>query len=147
MTNHAKPPNLPKLQECNLNFVKSAFSEPRMSKYLNAFPKDDQQVKNAMRLYQINMLYCESLYPSLHSLEIALRNSIDLSLSEHYGRYWLIPNKSFFQKKDIHNFLQRKTKDLILPDVIDNILLDREKETVFHSIKKLIESENRQKKK
>ncbi len=146
MRHQLKRPKPLKLQQCNLNVVKSSFSEPRMAKYLNAVPKNDKQVENAMRLYQINMLYCEALYPSLHSLEIALRNSIDSSLSQHYNnKYWFIPNKSFFDRDSIKQFIQYNTSSLIFPDAIKGILLNKENEQVFKAIKELIRLENKKK--
>ena len=41
--------------------------------------------------YVWNIALCESLYPCLNSIEIALRNSIHDSASRHFGdEYWLL---------------------------------------------------------
>ena len=123
MTNQLKRPNRPCPPKCDLNSVRSAFSEPRMYKYINAGRKDNQHIDNAMRLYKINMLYCEALYPCLHSLEIVLRNSIDSSLCKHYDKYWLIPEKSCLNQEKIRNFEQNHQVNIIFPENSTNILL------------------------
>lgn len=87
--NRPKPTPEPSEKEILKNIVET-FSHKRIDSY-NA-----SDSKKAIRLYQINLMLCEALYPSLHCLEIALRNSIDREVSTEYGDFWFFPNYEFF---------------------------------------------------
>jgi hypothetical protein len=60
-------PNSPKPKLDDLDFFQQAFSKSRIEKYLKAVSQSDktenENIKKAIRLYQINMIYCECLYP------------------------------------------------------------------------------------
>lgn len=43
---------------------------------------------DSLDIYQINIQLCEAFYPCLHTIEIALRNSIHNELKDKYGQYW-----------------------------------------------------------
>ncbi|MBM7436697.1 hypothetical protein [Streptomyces sp. HB132] len=60
-----------------------AFSEPRMEPYRDACGGD---ASRALRLYWWNVEACAALYGPLHCLELALRNALNVVLTEHYGR-------------------------------------------------------------
>ena len=66
-------------------FQKSASAE-RLKPYLN-----DVDETQAFALYVWNIALCESLYPCLNGLEVALRNSLHRSISTKFGTdFWFI---------------------------------------------------------
>lgn len=89
----------PKLTDDELKNIVLAFSEARMEPYLNAAHSNHS---DAIRIYEINIQLCEALYPSLHTIEITLRNTIDYVLSDTYGEEWFrnerIPLASYEQE-------------------------------------------------
>ncbi|MBD1215027.1 MAG: Abi family protein [Dolichospermum sp.] len=84
-----------KLTEDDLKDILLAFSEARMKPYLNA---TNNSYSNAIRIYQINTKLCEALYPSLHTLEISLRNQINTVLSVKYDNDWFTNGKIQLEK-------------------------------------------------
>ena len=74
-----------KLTEDDLKDIVLAFSEARMKPYLNA---TNNNYSDAIRIYEINTKLCEALYPSLHTLEISLRNQMNTVLSVKYDNDW-----------------------------------------------------------
>jgi hypothetical protein len=66
-----------------------------MKPYLNA---TNNSYSNAIRIYQINTKLCEALYPSLHTLEISLRNQINTVLSVKYDNDWFTNGKIQLEK-------------------------------------------------
>ncbi|MCB8761764.1 Abi family protein [Planktothrix agardhii] len=87
--NRPKPAPKKSEEEILQNIVET-FSDKRIASY------NSSDYKKAVRLYQINLMLCEALYPSLHCLEIALRNSIDREVSNKYGEFWFFPNYQLF---------------------------------------------------
>jgi hypothetical protein len=61
-----------------------AFSSDRMSPYKDGNRSESQ----ALAVYQNNILLCESLYPSLHLLEVLLRNRLEEALVNQHGDQW-----------------------------------------------------------
>lgn len=111
MTNQPNRPKSkpPKSEEEILENIVATFSKKRIASY---HTKDS---KKALRLYQINIMLCQALYPSLNCLEIALRNSIDRVVSTQYGKFWFFPNHEDFIDK-IENlsesiFTERRQKE------------------------------------
>ncbi|MEH1888951.1 MAG: hypothetical protein V7K92_05590 [Nostoc sp.] len=80
----------PKLTDDELKDIVMNFSAARMNPYLSAANSNHG---DAIRICQINTQLCEALYPSLHTLEIALRNTIDNVLSVKHGNDWLCNEK------------------------------------------------------
>lgn len=121
----------------NFNF-KQVFSYPRLYPYINAVsssPGNSKRLEKAKRLYEINMIYCECLYPSLHTLEISLRNSIDQSLQQKYNVNWFIDNESKNYLRTKHNII------IILPNSTTQLFLEtREKKSVINSIVNIIKN-------
>lgn len=78
-----------KIEPNNFDLTKIRFtaSEPRISSYISA-TKDCNNLKEAIQIYQYNIQLCESLYSSLHTFEITLRNKLDQSLIYKYGKMW-----------------------------------------------------------
>ena len=65
--------------------LRTALSEPRLTKYENWVDGDREQ---AMKLYTLNVAISEALYTPLHILEIALRNAIHDRLTDIHGQAW-----------------------------------------------------------
>ena len=80
----------PKLTDDELQDMAMNFSAARMKPYLSAANSNHG---DAIRICQINTQLCEALYPSLHTLEIALRNKINNVLSVKHGNNWLCSGK------------------------------------------------------
>ena len=70
-------------------------SDDRLAPYLNERPSP----REALGLYSWNVALCESLYPSLNSIEIALRNAIHHASSGNFGyEYWFLTRLSGKEK-------------------------------------------------
>ncbi|MBD2135237.1 MULTISPECIES: Abi family protein [unclassified Sphaerospermopsis] len=141
-------PNLPKPKLDNLDFFQKAFSNARIGKYFECVSSSkkttDQDIKNAIRLYEINMIYCESLYPSLHTLEIALRNYIDINLINKYNLNWFICDTDSFDNA-IYKIENKYNLNIILPNIEKNhttILLKHEEEKIISAIEDTIKTSN-----
>ena len=63
--------------------MQKAFSTPRMTPYIS--PADDDEIDSLARYYW-NIALCESFYPSLHCLEVVLRNSLHDALTSVKGK-------------------------------------------------------------
>lgn len=72
-----------------------AISPERFARY-QAFAKGDDA--EAYQLYSINLRLSEAFYPSLHGLELALRNQIHNRLTEMFDERWF--NREEFQRLD-----------------------------------------------
>ncbi|TVP59413.1 MAG: hypothetical protein EA343_19915 [Nodularia sp. (in: Bacteria)] len=131
-------PNLPKPKLDNFDFFEQAFSNARIQKYFESVSckkeANNEDIKKALRLYQINMIYCECLYPGLHTLEIALRNYIDRSLINNYKLdCWFICDSSYFNES-IFNIERKHNINIVLPQINTTILLQYEQEKIISSI-------------
>lgn len=67
--------------------LQASISEERLSKYLAETRGD---LDASICLYEKNMLLSESFYVSLQTLEVCLRNKIDVAMSQTYGADWLM---------------------------------------------------------
>ena len=65
--------------------LEASFSSERMGTYLAAAQGNRER---AARLYAWNTAVSAAFYGSLQALEVALRNSMDVQLSNRYGRAW-----------------------------------------------------------
>ncbi|QSV64031.1 MAG: hypothetical protein HEQ26_15980 [Dolichospermum sp. DL01] len=130
-------PNFPKPKPDPIDFFQKAFSTARIGKYFEFVSSTkettDKDIKKAMRLYEINMIYCECFYPSLHTLEIALRNYIDISLINKYSLNWFICNNDYFEYS-ISKIKNRRNIDIIIPNNNITILLNYEEEKIVSAI-------------
>lgn len=61
-------------------------SPSRMDRYLIA---SEGNTRKAMTLYRKNLLLTQELFTVISCFEVALRNSIDSELKNHYGENWL----------------------------------------------------------
>jgi len=77
-------------------------------KSLNAIPERLKAFENfenvsLVELYEANLQLSEALYPALATLEVTLRNAIDLMLCNYFGENWLfeeIKKNKFLRKND-----------------------------------------------
>ncbi|ACK67863.1 protein of unknown function DUF1526 [Rippkaea orientalis PCC 8801] len=121
-----------------------------MNRYIKAVSSrelnQDEILKKAFQLYHINLVYCEALYPSLHTLEIALRNSIDSSIVKKYHeKYWFIPNENSLINSNKTLEIKNKTINentkitkIILPKNNQYLLMGLEEDQGIKAIQKLI---------
>ena len=65
----------------NKEYLQKVFSNERISKFLKAHSDNE---KKALLHYQTNIELCESFYPIMSVLEVALRNSINRELITKY---------------------------------------------------------------
>lgn len=79
-----------------LNYI---FSKTRLSPYL----KDGDNVKDVLEKYHSNIILSEAMIPSLHYLEICLRNRIDQLFKKTYASDWLItiPHELILSTEDL----------------------------------------------
>ena len=79
--------NNPRLDE-----IVKALSRERLQPYV----RDGVDIQTGLARYALNMALCEALYPSVHCLEIALRNAIHRRLVIAVGRDdWYVQRDSF----------------------------------------------------
>lgn len=65
--------------------IEKVLSNQRLASYRRT---PDEELGQVLARYQYNVLLCESLYPTLHYLEVCLRNAIHDTLSTSYGTRW-----------------------------------------------------------
>ena len=93
--------------------LRRALSPSRLEPYLSQGAERDMEV--ALATYLWNLALCESLYPSLHGIEVALRNSIHDAASEKFSNeFWFTSHLVGYEKEAIEKmgqaFSQRKIK-------------------------------------
>lgn len=71
----------------NTNNILQNLSFDRFNSYLNLAANKESE---AFKLYEFNIKLSESFYPSLHNLEISLRNNFHLSIAKTYGENWFL---------------------------------------------------------
>jgi hypothetical protein len=64
----------------------SIFSEARLSPYL----KNGDNPAQVLSQYHANTMLSEAMIPTLHYLEVCLRNRLDQVLKQYYGPNWLM---------------------------------------------------------
>ena len=70
-----------------LSELQRALSHSRLEPYLSQSPR--HEMEESFGIYLWNLALCESLYPSLHGIEIALRNSIHDAASRKFSNeFW-----------------------------------------------------------
>lgn len=65
--------------------LERTLTRERLAKYLSAAKQD---LDRALTLYEDNTKISESFYTPLQCLEVCLRNSIDIQMTQTYGDYW-----------------------------------------------------------
>lgn len=71
----------------NPDSVLRNLSIERFEPYLNLAANNRSA---AFRLYEFNIKLSESFYPSLHNLEISLRNNFHFAIAKTYGEKWFL---------------------------------------------------------
>jgi hypothetical protein len=69
------------------DFCNNILSMERLSSFQE---NHEELLEETLKNYLWNIELCESLYPALNFLEVALRNRIHVALSSHFGEYWLL---------------------------------------------------------
>jgi hypothetical protein len=79
--------------------LNSVFSTKRLSTYLVETNSSDQ----VLTKYNSNIMLSEAMIPTLHYLEICLRNRINQVLRRHYSSSWLMApsNPQLISEKDV----------------------------------------------
>ncbi|CAN5638428.1 Abi family protein [soil metagenome] len=82
--------------------IESQLSRPRLNRYL--FAVGNNKIK-AVQLYKANLRISKSFYPLINILEIAVRNSFDKVISNHFNDTdWIINQQNGFMS---HNSLRQ----------------------------------------
>jgi hypothetical protein len=64
------------------HYYEKIFSTQRMAKYFTRYPDNEQK---AIDHYHANIELSECFYPTVSMLEVALRNSLNRELTDHFG--------------------------------------------------------------
>lgn len=111
------------MKNITLKILKSTFSETRLSPYL----KNCEDPSNVLEKYHANVILSESMIPTLHYLEICLRNRIDEVFKVYYTSNWLLnpefnPIISLQDKKKIDEIIvkirREKKRNAMHDDVV-----------------------------
>ncbi|MDE2778985.1 MAG: hypothetical protein OXI91_04820 [Chloroflexota bacterium] len=85
--------------------LQRALSGNRLEPYLSQSTQRDTDV--ALATYLWNLALCESLYPSLHGIEVSLRNSIHDTASRKFGNeFWFTSHLVGREKENIEKIGQ-----------------------------------------
>jgi hypothetical protein len=76
--------------------IKAILSETRLATY----GQDDAKEVIILSRYLFNSALSQALYPSLQSIEICIRNTIDHAMSEKYGDDWLFVPPVFLDLRE-----------------------------------------------
>lgn len=95
-------------------------SKPRWDSYKrNPFDSESEILER----YLENIRLCEALYPSLHIVEIALRNQIDYVLTQAYKETWLSEASQILETQEqnevskTNDYLQVKTRGHLIAEL------------------------------
>ncbi|MCK6631902.1 MAG: hypothetical protein L6Q31_05955 [Fimbriimonadaceae bacterium] len=107
-----------------LRKTKQAVSAERLSAY-----QQSPQESNLTMLsrYFWNVALCEALYPTLQSLEVALRNSMHKSFSTQLGdEWWLHEDMRVIESDDVDYVLQarQRVREKGKPETIDHVVAE-----------------------
>lgn len=79
-----------------------ALSRSRLDPYLSQSPQPNQlDLEKSFGNYLWNLALCESLYPSLHGIEVALRNGIHDAASKKFSDEFWFKSHLVGYEKDI----------------------------------------------
>ena len=95
------------MQDKFLNRLQEGISRGRLEPYLNG----KRSLQESFGLYLWNVALCESLYPCLNSIEIALRNAIHDAASSNFGdEYWFL-TRLFGKEKAIAHGVNKEPQE------------------------------------
>ncbi|MCB1216569.1 Abi family protein [bacterium] len=82
--------------------------------------------RRGLSVYLWNVSLCEAMYPALHCCEIALRNSMYETLSEHFGNRDWIFDRRYLVKRDGDTIagVMRRLEDYGKPLTPDNVMAE-----------------------
>lgn len=94
------------MENINLEVLKSIFSKARIMPYA----ENGDATDTILAKYHSNIILSEAMIPTLHYLEICLRNRIDQILKKYHKANWLIspPNSLMISAQDL-----KKIEDVI----------------------------------
>ena len=118
------------------NDLEQFLSEERLDKYLVLA---DNNKKEAIRLYELNLKYSANLYMVLSCFEIVLRNLINREMLK-YNADWIL-NLSSIDNKIISNL--SKMKQLNIDTVAYYNKFFKEQEKLINDAKKSLEDDNK----
>ncbi len=86
-----------------------AVSHSRLEPYINHSPNGD--AAQAFGTYLWNLTLCESLYPALQGIEVALRNNLHDAACEEFGdEFWFKSQLIGYEKKQIEEIGEKFAK-------------------------------------
>ena len=89
-----------------------AVSDSRLGSYLNHSSIGDEV--QAFGVYLWNLALCESLYPALQGIEVALRNSVNDAASAEFGdEFWFKSQLTGYEKKRIDEIDEKITESKV----------------------------------
>ena len=99
-----------------LSQLQEGISRDRLAPYLDGTPSSLE----GLALYAWNVTLCESLYPSLNFIEIALRNAIHYAACRSFGdEYWFLTRLSGKEKAIAHGVNKNLKKHKHTPSAGD----------------------------
>jgi hypothetical protein len=87
--------------------LKKHISQPRWLSYQRQANDDDERI---LACYLWNIQLCEALYPSLHLVEVVLRNQMDAIISQHFGEAWLSEHSPLLADTEQTHITKAKSK-------------------------------------
>lgn len=93
------------------HYYQKVFSTERMTKYFNRYPENDEL---AILHYHCNIELSESFYPTISMLEVALRNSLNRELTEHFGTEdWYLRIESEVGLRNLKNEINTAKRHIV----------------------------------
>lgn len=84
-----------------------SLSSDRLSTYVHSRDVDRDR---AIARYLWNSALCESMYPTVHAVEVALRNKLDVALVGKFGADWHLTASSFLGPREAKSFADAVNK-------------------------------------
>lgn len=92
-------------QEQFFSSLRNAISDARFEPYGSSHPRNDAE---GYAVYAWNIALCESLYPALNGIEIALRNAIHFAADNYFSDGLWFAGRLSWQEEDQVNKLRNK---------------------------------------
>ena len=96
-------------QEQFFSNLRISISDARFEPYRSSHPRSDE---DGYAAYAWNIALCESLYPALNGVEIALRNAIQSAAENYFGSGLWFAGRLRWQEEDRINKLRNKIDPL-----------------------------------
>ena len=86
----------------DLALLVQCLSHKRLRPYLK---EADNDLLEALNLYEHNVLWSARLWVIMHFFEITLRNRVDKALSGYYGPDWILPERALLRSREIERVI------------------------------------------